>query len=252
NLSIELGAKMGMVAPDEATFDYLAGRAFAPRGPAWEAALRHWQTLPSDEGAPYDHEVRIDASAVAPQITWGTSPAHVVAIDESTPDPSAAQNTVTGDAWRAALEYQGLAPGQPLQGVPIDWAFIGSCTNGRLSDLEAAAEIVRGRRVAAGVRAWVVPGSATVKRLAEAARLDVVFKEAGFEWRESGCSMCSATNGETVGRGERCVSTSNRNFVGRQGPGARTHLASPAMAAAAAVTGRITDVRDLAAKAETV
>jgi len=245
NLSIELGAKIGMIAPDDSTFEYLAGRRFSPTGPAWDRAVSHWRTLASDDDATFDREVSIDAADVAPQITWGTSPEHVVAIDEPIPDPARADNPNRSEAMRAALEYMDLEPGATLAGTPVDWVFIGSCTNSRISDLRAAAEIAKLGHVATGVHAWVVPGSVAVKREAEAEGLDFIFREAGFEWREPGCSMCVAVNGETVPPGQRAVSTSNRNFVGRQGPGARTHLASPAMAAAAALAGRIIDVRKL-------
>jgi 3-isopropylmalate/(R)-2-methylmalate dehydratase large subunit len=245
NLSIELGAKMGLIAPDDTTFAYIAGRPYAPKGALWSRALAAWRQLPGDAGSQCDSEVAIDASAVAPQVTWGTSPEHVVAVDERIPDPSAIADPSRRTGMAAALDYMGLSPGAPIIGTKIDWVFIGSCTNSRISDLRAAAAVARGRKVAAGVRAWVVPGSELVKREAAAEGLDRIFAAAGFEWREPGCSMCLAANGETVPRGERSISTSNRNFVGRQGPGARTHLASPAMAAAAAIAGAITDVRRL-------
>jgi 3-isopropylmalate/(R)-2-methylmalate dehydratase large subunit len=245
NLSIELGAKMGMVAPDDTTFAYLAGRDFAPQGALWESALAAWRRLPSDPDARFEREERIDTAAIAPQITWGTSPEQVIAVGERIPDPATMQDAGKRRAAEAALDYMGLSPGAPIAGTPIDVVFIGSCTNSRLSDLRAAADVARRGRVAPRVRAWVVPGSETVKRQAEAEGLDRVFRAAGFEWREPGCSMCVAANGETVPPGQRSVSTSNRNFVGRQGPGARTHLASPAMAAAAALAGAITDVRRL-------
>jgi len=243
NLSIELGAKIGMVAPDDTTFSYLAGRPFTPKGALWDEAVAHWRRLPSDDDAVFDREVEIDVGKIAPQITWGTSPEQVIAVDGRIPDPAAMADAGKRRAAEAALEYMGLAPGAAIAGTPIDWVFIGSCTNSRISDLRAAAEVVRRGKVAAGVHAWVVPGSEGVKRQAEAEGLDRIFKTAGFEWREPGCSMCLAANGETVPRGQRSVSTSNRNFVGRQGPGARTHLASPAMAAAAALAGAIADVR---------
>ena len=245
NLSIEMGAKTGMVAPDDTTFQWVAGRRFAPKGALFDQAVAHWRTLPTEDGAAFDREVAVDAAAVAPTITWGTSPEHAVAIDQPVPDPAAAADPAQRAAWAAALDYMGLHAGAPLAGTPVDWVFIGSCTNGRLSDLRDAAAVARDRHVAPGVTAWVVPGSERVKRDAEAEGLDRVFRTAGFEWREAGCSMCVAANGERVPPGARSVSTSNRNFVGRQGPGARTHLASPAMAAAAAVTGAITDVRRL-------
>lgn len=245
NLSIELGAKMGFIAPDDITFAYLAGRPFAPKGAAWDRAVAAWRALRSDPGARFDREVVIDVDAIAPQITWGTSPEHVIAVDQRIPDPADVEDPVRRRAMEAALDYMGLQPGAPIAGTQIDWVFIGSCTNSRLSDLREAAAIAKGRRVAAGVKAWVVPGSETVKRDAEAEGLDRVFIEAGFAWREPGCSMCLAANGETVPPGQRSVSTSNRNFVGRQGPRARTHLASPAMAAAAAIAGAIADLRTL-------
>ena len=245
NLSIELGAKMGMVAPDETTFAYLAGRAFAPKGVLWDAALSAWRQLPSDADAVFDREEAIDMADVAPQITWGTSPEQVIAVSERIPDPAGIADPGKRRAAEAALDYMGLAPGTPIAGTTVQHVFIGSCTNSRLSDLRAAAEVAQRGKVAPHVRAWVVPGSETIKRQAEAEGLDRIFRAAGFEWREPGCSMCLAANGETVPRGERSVSTSNRNFVGRQGPGARTHLASPAMAAAAALAGAIADVRRL-------
>ena len=245
NMSIECGAKMGMVAPDDMTYDYIAGRRFAPKVEVWAQALAYWRGLPSDDDAAFDREVVIEMADIAPQITWGTSPEHVSDVGGRVPDPAEAPDAGRQEAWAAALDYMGLTPGAALEGTPVDHVFIGSCTNSRLSDLQAAAAVVNGRKVAEGVTAWVVPGSHAVKADAEAAGLDRVFREAGFEWREPGCSQCVAANGEVVAPGKRCVSTSNRNFVGRQGPRARTHLASPAMAAAAAVTGTITDVRKL-------
>jgi 3-isopropylmalate/(R)-2-methylmalate dehydratase large subunit len=244
NLSIEMGARTGMVAPDDATFDYLNGRDFSPKGAMWDRAVAHWRTLPSDPDADFDREHTIDMSRVAPQITWGTSPEHVIAVDRPIPDPQTGPEDKRA-SWTAALQYQGLEPGKPIEGTKVDWVFIGSCTNSRLSDLRAAAAIAKGRQKAPHVNAWIVPGSERVKREAEAEGLDRIFKDAGFEWREPGCSMCIASNGERVPPGQRSVSTSNRNFVGRQGPGARTHLASPAMAAAAAIKGAIADVRKL-------
>jgi len=234
NLSIELGAKIGMVAPDEKTFAYVQGRRYAPKGAMWERALAHWQHLPGDMDARFDAEHALDCAALAPQITWGTSPEDVIGIDEEIPD-------VKPDA----LAYMGLESGRPIAGTKVDRVFIGSCTNARLSDLRAAAEVARGRKVAAHVQAWVVPGSLRVKREAEAEGLDDAFHAAGFVWREPGCSMCVGANGDLVAPRTRCVSTSNRNFVGRQGPQARTHLASPATAAAAAIAGEIADVRSL-------
>ncbi len=233
NLSIELGAKIGMVAPDETTFEYLKGRRFAPSGNQWEPALASWKTLASDLNAAFDREVQLDCTALVPQITWGTSPQDVIGIDGHVPET----------APRDALDYMGLAAGAPIAGTRIDRVFIGSCTNSRLSDLREAARIARGRKVAKHVGAWVVPGSMGVKRAAEAEGLHEVFLAAGFEWREAGCSLCVGANGELIEPEARCVSTSNRNFVGRQGPRARTHLASPATAAACAVAGVITDVR---------
>ena len=245
NLAIEFGAKFGLVAPDERTFDFVKQGPFAPKGKAWKEAVSAWRELRSKEGAHFDRVLTIDTADVAPQITWGTSPAHVGDIDSHVPDPGRTHDPVARETLASAIDYMALAPGESLEGLAVQHVFIGSCTNSRITDLRAAAAIVRGKSVAPGVRAWVVPGSAQVKRQAEAEELDTVFKDAGFEWRESGCSMCMAMNGDQVPAGERCISTSNRNFVGRQGPGARTHLASPAMAAAAAIQGCITDVREL-------
>jgi 3-isopropylmalate/(R)-2-methylmalate dehydratase large subunit len=245
NLSIELGAKMGMVAPDEKTFEYLRGRPYAPQGEMWEQAVKAWRGLPSDADAGFDQEVLIDVTKIIPQVTWGISPEHVIGVDGCIPDPQAIDDPASRAAVETALDYMGLKPGAPIAATPVDWVFIGSCTNSRLSDLRAAAEVVRGRKVAPGVRAWIVPGSETVKRDAVAEGLDKLFTDAGFEWREPGCSMCLAANGETVAPGQRSVSTSNRNFVGRQGPRARTHLASPATAAATAIAGAIADVRTM-------
>jgi len=243
NLSIEMGAKIGMVAPDEKVYDYLRGKPFAPQGRLFDRARAHWRTLPSDDGAVFDREHVLDAATIAPQVTWGTSPQDVLPVDGVLPDPAAEPDGERRDALLRALDYMGLRPGQPLAGTPVDWVFIGSCANSRLSDLREAAAVVRGRRIAPGVSAWVVPGSEQTRRSAEAEGLHRTFLDAGFEWREPGCSMCLAANGEVVPPGQRSISTSNRNFVGRQGPGARTHLASPAMAAAAAIAGRIVDVR---------
>jgi 3-isopropylmalate/(R)-2-methylmalate dehydratase large subunit len=245
NLSIELGAKVGMVAPDDTVFEYLKDRQFAPRGADYERAVAYWRTLHSDADAVFDREVEVDLAQVAPQITWGTSPEHVIPVNGCIPDEGQ-PGDMHHDQRVRALTYMGLQPGAPICGTPVDWVFIGSCTNSRLSDLRAAAEVARGRRVAPTVRAWVVPGSESVKRAAEAEGLDRTLIDAGFDWREPGCSMCLAANGEMVAPGQRCVSTSNRNFVGRQGPGGRTHLASPAMAAAAAIAGAIVDVRTFA------
>jgi 3-isopropylmalate/(R)-2-methylmalate dehydratase large subunit len=216
-----------------------------PSGRLFDQAVAAWRTLPTDPDAVFDAEFVLDAGDVVPQITWGTNPKQVVDITGRVPDPAAERDPARRTAMEAALSYMGLQPGQAMQGLAVDWVFIGSCANSRLSDLREAADVVRGRHVAAGVHAWVVPGSVDVKRAAEAEGLDEVFRSAGFDWREPGCSMCLAANGEVIGPGQRSVSTSNRNFVGRQGPGARTHLAGPAMAAAAAVTGVITDVRRL-------
>jgi 3-isopropylmalate/(R)-2-methylmalate dehydratase large subunit len=248
NLAIEMGARSGLVAPDETAFSWLAGRPFAPQGAQWDAALVHWRTLASDDGAQFDREAVLDCSALEPQITWGTDPSQVIGVGGRVPDPSAAAADKQA-GMRRALDYMGLVPGMPIAGVPVDRVFIGSCTNSRLPDLEAAAAVVRGRQVAAGVVAMAVPGSSTVKRQAEAQGLDRVLREAGFFWGESGCSMCAGGNGDRGKPGERCISTTNRNFEGRQGERVRTHLASPAMAAAAAVSGRIVDVRKLMAGA---
>jgi 3-isopropylmalate/(R)-2-methylmalate dehydratase large subunit len=245
NMAIECGARAALVAPDDTTYEYLRGRPYAPAGPRWDEAVAQWRALPSEDGAQYDRDFTLDARAIAPQVTWGTRPQDVAPIDGRVPDPGAAADVGSRGAVERALDYMGLAPGAALEGLPIDRVFIGSCTNSRLTDLRDAARVVRGRRVAAGVRAIVVPGSMAVKRAAEAEGLDRVFVAAGFEWREPGCSMCAGLNPDKVGPRERCIATSNRNFEGRQGPLARTHLASPAMAAAAAVTGRITDVRKL-------
>lgn len=245
NMSIEAGARAGLVAPDETTFAYIKGRPMAPSGEAWERALAWWRTLPSDAAASYDKTVVLQASDIAPGLTWGTSPEDVVPITGHVPDPMSFADPAKQAAARKSLDYMGLTPGTAMQDVAIQHVFIGSCTNSRIEDLRAAAAIAKGRRVADGVRALVVPGSGLVKRQAEAEGLDRIFTGAGFEWREPGCSMCLAMNPDKVPPGERCASTSNRNFVGRQGPGARTHLVSPAMAAAAAVTGRLSDVRDL-------
>jgi 3-isopropylmalate/(R)-2-methylmalate dehydratase large subunit len=250
NMSIEAGARAGLVAPDERTFAYLKPTRRAPKGEAWEQALAYWRTLPSDPGARYDRVVLLDAAAISPNVTWGTSPEDVVAVTGIVPDPDSFADPGKRAAARKSLDYMGLSPGTRMQDVAVENIFIGSCTNSRIEDLRAAAAVARGRHVAAGVRqALVVPGSGLVKRQAEAEGLDRIFIEAGFEWREPGCSMCLAMNPDKVPPGERCASTSNRNFVGRQGPGARTHLLSPAMAAAAAVTGRLTDVRQLMGEA---
>ena len=246
NMTIEAGARAGLMAPDDKTFDYLKGRPMAPQGAQWDAAVAYWGTLQSDDGAVYDREIRIDAADIAPQVTWGTSPEDVVPITGAVPDPQDAPTEAKRAAMRRSLDYMGLTPGIPMTDVSIDNVFIGSCTNSRIEDLRAAADILRGRRVADHVDAMVSPGSSLIKQQAEAEGLDQVFIAAGFQWRESGCSMCLGMNPDRVPPGKRCASTSNRNFEGRQGRDARTHLVSPAMAAAAAVTGRLTDVRQLA------
>ena len=246
NMSIEGGARAGLIAPDETVYSYLKGRPMAPQGQDWEKAVAWWKTLPTDPGARYDAIVTLNGAEIAPNLTWGTSPEDVVAITGSVPDPMSFADPAKQEAARKSLDYMGLVPGTRMQDVPVEHIFIGSCTNSRIEDLRAAAEVVRGRKVADGIRqALVVPGSGLVKRQAEREGLDRIFTEAGFEWREPGCSMCLAMNPDKVPAGERRASTSNRNFVGRQGPGARTHLVSPAMAAAAAVTGRFSDVREL-------
>ncbi|MGH6931399.1 MAG: 3-isopropylmalate dehydratase large subunit [Dongiaceae bacterium] len=245
NMSIEAGARAGLIAPDETTFAYLMGRPMAPKGGAWEQAVTYWRTLPSDAGASYDKEVVLRAAEVAPQVTWGTSPEDVLPITGAVPDPAATADQAKRRAMERSLEYMGLKPGTPLREVKIDRVFIGSCTNGRIEDLRAVARIAAGRKVAPSVQAMVVPGSGLVKHQAEEEGLDRVLVEAGFEWREPGCSMCLAMNADKLQPGERCASTSNRNFEGRQGRGGRTHLVSPAMAAAAAITGRLTDIREL-------
>lgn len=243
NLSVELGARVGMVAPDHRTFDYLRGRPFAPQGESFDRAVVNWKELNSDGDATFDREELIDATIVRPTITWGTSPDQAIAIDECVPDPSRMVEGLARNTVAAALQYMGLKGGQKIAGTPINWVFIGSCSNSRLSDLRVAADVLRGKRIAGGVTAWVVPGSENVKRAAEREGLRDVFEQAGFTWREPGCSMCVAANGEQVPSQQRAVSTSNRNFEGRQGPGSRTHLASPAMAAAAAIAGILIDVR---------
>ena len=246
NMAIEAGARAGLIAPDDATFAYLTGRVMAPLGDAWDAAIAYWRTLPSDAGARFDKSVSINASDIAPCVTWGTSPEDVVAITGTVPDPMSFTDPSKQVAAQKSLDYMGLTPGTPMVDVAVQNIFIGSCTNSRIEDLRAAAAVLRGRRKAAGVKwAIVVPGSGLVKAQAEAEGLDRIFIDAGLEWREPGCSACLGMNPDKVPAGERCASTSNRNFVGRQGPGSRTHLVSPAMAAAAAVMGRLTDVRDL-------
>ncbi|WP_421228955.1 3-isopropylmalate dehydratase large subunit [Aeromonas enteropelogenes] len=245
NMAIELGAKAGMIAPDQTTIDYIRGKEFAPKGEALEQAIAYWQSLKSDEGAKFDAEVVLEAADIAPQVTWGTNPGQVIDVNAPIPSPESFADLIEQQSARKALEYMGLNAGQKLTEVAIDKVFIGSCTNSRIEDLRAAAAIARGRKVAAGVQALVVPGSEQVKAQAEAEGLDKIFIEAGFEWRLPGCSMCLAMNNDRLQPGERCASTSNRNFEGRQGRAGRTHLVSPAMAAAAAVTGRFADIRAL-------
>ena len=245
NMTIEGGARAGIIAPDETTFNYLKGRPYAPKGAAWEAALAYWKTLPSDPGAKYDTEVTLNAAEIAPQVTWGTSPEDVLPITGIVPNPADVSDEGKRAAMARSLEYMGLQPGMRLSEIKVDRVFIGSCTNARIEDLRAAASIAKGRKVAGSVKAMVVPGSGLVKEQAEQEGLDKIFLAAGFEWREPGCSMCLAMNADRLEPGERCASTSNRNFEGRQGRGGRTHLVSPEMAAAAAVKGTLTDVREL-------
>ena len=243
NMSIEAGARIGMIGPDDVTYEYLAGRVNTPTGPDWTRALSHWVTLPTDAGAVFDRELRFDAARLAPMVSWGTSPEDCSPVDGVVPDPSLITN---GDRRRhveRALDYMRLSPSTPLEQISIDRVFIGSCTNSRIEDLRAAARVLKGRRTA--VPGMVSPGSSSVKRQAESEGLDKIFSEAGLEWRDSGCSMCNGSNGELVAPGERCASTTNRNFEGRQGRGALTHIMSPSMVAAAAICGRITDVRRL-------
>ncbi|MGE5501714.1 MAG: 3-isopropylmalate dehydratase large subunit [Ignavibacteriales bacterium] len=244
NLTIEAGARAGLIAPDETTYDYLRGRPAAPKGGAWEMALAYWKRFFTDEDAVFDREIVIDAASIAPLVTWGTSPEDVIAVTDAVPNPAAFATADKRAAAERALEYMGLQAGQPISEAKIDVVFIGSCTNSRIEDLRAAAKIAEGRQVAPGVNAMVVPGSGLVKAMAEAEGLDEIFVAAGFDWREPGCSMCLAMNPDKLAPGQRCASTSNRNFEGRQGRGGRTHLMSPAMAAAAAIAGHITDVRD--------
>jgi 3-isopropylmalate/(R)-2-methylmalate dehydratase large subunit len=244
NMSIEAGARAGMIAPDETTFAYLKGRRHAPRGADWDEAVAYWRTLQTDEGATFDQTVEIDASSLAPFVTWGTSPGMVVPVTGRVPEAIESPAESDQRALRRALEYMNLEPGMLIKEIAIDRVFIGSCTNARLEDLRAAARVVRGYKINGDVQAMVVPGSQAIKRAAEEEGLDRIFTEAGFEWRESGCSMCLGMNPDTLQPGERCASTSNRNFEGRQGRGGRTHLVSPAMAAAAAIAGHFTDVRE--------
>ncbi|HEV7800751.1 MAG TPA: 3-isopropylmalate dehydratase large subunit [Burkholderiales bacterium] len=243
NMSIEGGARAGMVAPDETTYAYMEGRPYAPQGPLWKEALEVWRTLPSDAGAIFDKEVALDAAAIAPMVTWGTNPEQTLGVTGSVPDPEGAADEQGRAEYAAALDYMGLRAGMALQDIAVDRVFIGSCTNSRIEDLRAAAQVARLGK--AKVPAWIVPGSRLVQRQAEQEGLDRIFLDAGFEWREPGCSLCTAINGDQLQPGERCASTSNRNFRGRQGTGGRTHLMSPAMAAAAAITGHLTDVREL-------
>ncbi len=245
NMTIEGGARAGLIAPDEKTFDYVQGRPRAPKGGAWEMALNYWKTLFTDDGAQFDTDIQLNAADIVPQVTWGTSPEDVVPITGHVPNPGDASDEGKARAIERALDYMGLAAGTAMQDVTVDKVFIGSCTNGRIEDLREAAAIAKGRKVADSVNAMIVPGSGLVKAQAEEEGLDAIFTEAGFEWREPGCSMCLAMNADKLEPGERCASTSNRNFEGRQGRGGRTHLVSPAMAVAAAIEGRLTDVRDL-------
>ncbi|WP_035347856.1 3-isopropylmalate dehydratase large subunit [Edaphobacter aggregans] len=243
NMSIEAGARAGMIAPDETTFAYLKGRRFSPKGTAWDEAVAHWRTLPSDEGAVFDRELHIDAATLAPNVTWGTSPGMHATIEGKVPSLADARTEADRKSFERAYEYMDLKPGMPMEEIKIDAVFLGSCTNGRIEDLRAAAAVVKGHHVAKKIRALVVPGSQAVKHQAEAEGLDTIFKAAGFEWREPGCSMCLGMNPDILQPGQRCASTSNRNFEGRQGRGGRTHLVSPEMAAAAAIAGHFTDIR---------
>ena len=245
NMTIEAGARAGLVAPDEKTFEYLKGRPMSPKAGAWEQAEAYWRTLPSDEGTTYDKEVTLNAADIVPQVTWGTSPEDVVPITATVPSPDDFDDPAKREAVKMALEYMDLSPGTPMTEIPIDFAFVGACTNGRLEDIRAAAAIAKGRKVADGVTALIVPGSGLIKEQAEQEGLADILIDAGFEWREPGCSMCLAMNPDKVPPGKRCAATSNRNFKGRQGRDSRTHLVSPAMAVAAAVTGKLTDVREL-------
>ncbi|MGR9046574.1 MAG: 3-isopropylmalate dehydratase large subunit [Gammaproteobacteria bacterium] len=245
NMAIEAGARAGLVAPDEKTFEFLKGREFAPSGDYWEQALAYWKTLPSDEGAVFDATVFLDAADIVPQVSWGTSPEQVIGVDSTVPSPEDFSDESKRKACESALAYMDLMPNTKITDIPVDYVFIGSCTNGRIEDIRIAAEVAKGTRVAKGVTAIAVPGSYHVKQQAEQEGLDQIFIDAGWEWREPGCSMCLAMNGDELSKGQRCASTSNRNFEGRQGKGGRTHLVSPAMAAAAAAAGRFVDIRDL-------
>ncbi len=244
NMSIEAGARAGMIAPDQKTFDFVEGRRFAPKGDEFKKAVEYWSTLPTDEGAVFDRELDLDVSSLVPQVTWGTSPGMVTDINGTVPDPESFDDPVAKEAGRRALEYMGLKAGQEVADIELDTVFIGSCTNSRIEDLRAAASVLKGKKVADGVFALVVPGSQSIKKQAEEEGLDKIFTEAGLAWRESGCSMCLAMNPDVLKPGERCASTSNRNFEGRQGKGSRTHLVSPEAAAASAITGRLTDPRN--------
>ena len=243
NMSIEAGARAGMIAPDDTTYEYIAGKRFAPQGEAFDAAVEEWKQLPTDDGATYDRTLQLDAAEIEPQVTWGTNPGMVTDVTGRVPDPVDMGTADEKTATEHALAYMDLTPGTPITDIPVDRVFIGSCTNSRISDLRAAAEVAKGRKVADTVSAMVVPGSQAVKRQAEAEGLDEIFRAAGFEWREAGCSMCLGMNPDTLMPGQRCASTSNRNFEGRQGKGGRTHLVSPQMAAATAVTGHFVDIR---------
>jgi 3-isopropylmalate/(R)-2-methylmalate dehydratase large subunit len=245
NMSIEAGAKAGMIAPDNTTFAYVEGRPHAPQGAAWERALDAWRALPTDEGAKFDREVTLDGTTIRPHVSWGTNPGQVVPIDAAVPDPDSFADPGARESAARALKYMGLVPGVPMREITIDTVFIGSCTNSRIEDLRLAASVIAGRRVRNGVRAMVVPGSMRVRAQAEAEGLDRVFRDAGFEWRAAGCSMCLGMNPDKLRPGERCASTSNRNFEGRQGPGGRTHLVSPAVAAATAIVGALATPGDL-------
>jgi 3-isopropylmalate/(R)-2-methylmalate dehydratase large subunit len=245
NMSIEAGARAGLIAPDDTTFAYLEGRTFAPKGALWERALDDWRSLVTDDGAAFDKEVVIDAATLRPHVSWGTNPAQTISIDGSVPDPESFADESARESARRALIYMGLKAGTPMRDIPIDTVFIGSCTNSRIEDLRIAADVARGRKVKGGIRTLVVPGSAAVKAQAEAEGLDHVFRDAGFDWREPGCSMCLAMNPDKLSPGERCASTSNRNFEGRQGKGGRTHLVSPAVAAATAIAGHFSTPEDL-------
>ncbi len=247
NMTIEAGARSGIIAPDDTTIEYCAGRPYAPKGAHWDQAVAYWRTLPSDEDAQFDKEVTLDGDAIAPMVTWGNSPQWALPVTEAVPDPSKESDPLRRADMEATLDYMGLKPGVPLSSIAVDTVFIGACTNSRIDDMRAAAQVAKGRR--AKVRTLVVPGSGLVKKQAEAEGLDTIFTDAGMEWREPGCSMCAAINGDILAPGERSASTSNRNFRGRQGLGSRTHLVSPAMAAAASVTGHFTDVRELAEEA---